>query len=165
MTSLKYLTAAGMVSLAALAVAMPAIADDAKSDGTPPDSAGGRYMFNKTVDGMVRLDTQTGAVALCSQRAVGWACVVAPEDRAMLENEIARLRAENGALKKDILAHGLPLPAGTGPVAAAEPPQNGITVPLPSDADLDRMTAFANKVWQRFKDMVERAQQQMFNKS
>jgi hypothetical protein len=158
---------------AALILAAPATAQDAV-----PDSAGGRYIFNKTAEGMVRLDTQSGEVALCSQRTVGWACVTAPEDRALLEAEIARLRAENAALKKDILARGLPLPQGMMP----EPPlaqnnpaqnqtsqnqtsQNGITVPLPSDADIDRVTAFANRMWHRFKDMVERAQQQIFNKS
>ena len=61
---------------------------------------------------------QTGEVSVCSQRAVGWACQAAPEDRAVLENEIARLRTENAALKKEILAHGLPLPGGAMP----EPP-------------------------------------------
>jgi hypothetical protein len=160
----------GMIAAvsAALVLAAPAHAEDAT-----PDSAGGRYMFNKTADGVVRLDTKTGEVALCSQRTVGWACTAAPEDRSVLENEIARLRAENAALKKDILARGLPLPQGAMP----EPPmaqnnttqnntsQNSITVPLPSDADIDRMTAFANRMWHRFKDMVERAQQQIFNKS
>ena len=66
----------------------------------------------------MRLDKQTGDVSLCSQRTVGWACQAAPDDRAVLEDEIARLRRENAALKKDILARGLPLPAG----AMAEPP-------------------------------------------
>ena len=151
---------------AALAVAAPALADDAT-----PDSASGRYMFNKTADGVVRLDTKSGEVALCSQRTVGWACTAAPEDRAVLEDEIARLRAENAALKKDILARGLPLPPGANPVPSPEQPsaqnktsQNSITVPLPSDADIDRVTGFANRVWHRFKDMVERAQQQIFSK-
>jgi hypothetical protein len=158
---------------AALVLAAPAFAEDAM-----PDSAGGRYMFNKTADGVVRLDTKTGEVALCSQRTVGWACTAAPEDRAVLENEIARLRAENATLKKDILAHGLPLPQGAVPesptaqnnavqnnTAQNNSSQNSITVPLPSDADIDRVTAFANRMWHRFKDMVERAQQQIFNKS
>jgi hypothetical protein len=145
----------------AFAVAAPALADDAM-----PDSAGGRYIFNKTAEGVVRLDTKTGEVALCSQRTVGWACTAAPEDRAVLENEIARLRAENAALKKDILARGLPLPPGVmpeTPTAQNTAPQNSITVPLPNDADIDRMTSFANRMWHRFKDMVERAQQQIFN--
>ena len=117
----------------------------------------------------MRLDTQTGEVAQCSQRSVGWACQAAPEDRAVLENEIARLRSENAALKKDILARGLPLPPGAMP----EPPsaQNGgppNSVPnlrLPSDADIDRMMAFVGRVWHRFVDAIQRAQKQVLNKS
>ena len=87
----------------------------------------------------------------------------------MLENEIARLRSENAALKKDILSRGLPLPPGAMP----EPPvaQNGepqISVPnlhLPSDADVDRMVALSDRVWHRFVDAIERAQKQILNKS
>jgi hypothetical protein len=153
---------------AAVAFTAPATAGDAT-----PDAAGGRYMFNNTADGVVRLDTQSGQVSLCSQKGINWVCEAAPEDRAVLENEIARLRAENGALKKDILARGLPLPPGAtaeAPTAQNSATQNNtspnsITVPLPSDADIDRMTALANRVWNRFKEMVGRAQQQLFNKS
>ena len=43
--------------------------------------------------------------------------------------------------------------------------QNSITVPLPSDADIDRMVAYAGQLWHRFIDAVDRAQQQVFNKS
>src|ERR1700691_6475585 len=94
----------------------PAFADDAT-----PDDEGGRYTFSKQADGVLRLDKQTGNVSLCSQRTVGWACQAAPDDRAILEDEIARLRRENAVLKKDILARGLPLPAGGTP---APPPKS-----------------------------------------
>jgi len=156
--------------IAALALIVPAIAPaitPALADDATPDSAGGRYIFNKTADGVVRLDTQSGQVSLCSQRTVGWACATAPEDRAVLENEIGRLRSENAALKKAIISRGLPLPPGASPLPLPEPPvaQNSVTVPLPSDADINRMAAFANQVWHRFKEMVERAQQQILNKS
>jgi len=137
----------------------PALAEDAT-----PDTEGGRYTFNKVADGFLRLDTKTGEVSVCREHTVGWACQAAPEDRAVLENEIARLHGENAALKKDILAHGLPLPAGTMP----EPPaaQNGEpTVRLPSDADLDRMMAIAGRVWHRLVEAIARAQKQLLNKS
>jgi hypothetical protein len=181
MMILKSAAIASAAAIAALSAAVVLAAPVQAADATP-DSAGGRYIFNKTAEGMLRLDTQSGEVALCSQRTVGWACTAAPEDRAVLENEIARLRAENAALKKDILAHNLALPQGMMPEPATaenntaqnnaaqdkaqdKTSQNSITVPLPSDADIDRMTAFANRVWHSFKDMVERAQQQIFNKS
>jgi hypothetical protein len=141
----------------------------ALADATTPDTAGGRYMFEQQPAGQgggyVRLDTQTGEVALCSQRAVGWACEAAPEDRAVLENEIARLHAENAALKKEILTRGLPLPPGVAAELGAQAAQNSVTLQLPNDADIDRMVAYAGRLWHRFVDAVERAQKQVFNKS
>ena len=149
----------GVVCLAA-----PAGADEAP----PPDTAGGRYVFAKEADrqgnGYVRLDTQTGEVSLCSQRAVGWACTAAPDDRAVFENEIARLRAENAALKKDLVTHGLPLPPGTT-AESSSTQSNQLTVQLPSDAQIARVMAFAARIWHRFVAAVERAQKQILNKS
>jgi len=146
------------LAIAALALILPALADDAT-----PDNGGGRYTFNKVADGFVRLDTQTGEVSVCGRQTVGWACLAAPEDRAALENEIARLRSENAALKKDILARGLPLPPGTMP----EPPntQSGDrSLRLPSDADVNRMVAFVGRVWHRLVEAIARAQKQVLDK-
>ena len=129
-----------------------------------PDSAGGRYIFSKQGNGFVRLDSKTGEVALCSPKSVGLACEAAPEDRTVLENEIARLRSENAILKKDLIARGLPLPPG----ASAEPPPaqgEAPVVRLPSDAEIDRMVALAGRVWHRLIDALERAQRQILNKS
>jgi hypothetical protein len=150
------------------AVVAPAIVTPALADDTGPDAAGGRYLFEKQsgdqASGYLRLDTKTGEVALCSQRSVGWACEAAPEDRAVLENEIARLRAENAALKRDLLSRGLPLPPGAMP--EPPPPASGqLVMRLPSDADLDRMLAIVGQAWHRFVAAVERAQKQILNKS
>jgi hypothetical protein len=139
------------------------------AEQAPPDTAGGRYVFSKQADGFVRLDTQTGEVSLCVQKSVGWACQAAPDDRAVLEDEIARLRGENIALKKDLLSRGLPLPpsAASGPpVAQSDQPQNGTSnLRLPSDADVDRMVGLAGRVWHRFLDALDRAEKQVLNKS
>lgn len=146
----------------------------AASETAPPDNAGGRYVFEKPAgdsaqgsgqdSAYVRLDTKTGEVSLCSQHAIGWACEAAPDDRAVLEGEIARLRAENGALKEALLSRGLPLPPG----AAAETPgaqSNQIVVPLPSNADIDRVVAMVGHAWHRFVEAIQQAQKQVFNKS
>ncbi len=136
----------------------PALADEAT-----PDSEGGRYVFSKQANGFLRLDSRSGAVSLCTAQPVGWACQTAPEDRAVFENEIARLQSENAALKKFLLAHGLSLPPGVAPDASTT--QNDSTLHLPSDAEIDRAIAFVGHVWQRFMDAVARAQKQVFNKS
>jgi hypothetical protein len=147
------------VVLAGVCLIMPARADEAS-----PGNDHGRYILNKVADGFLRLDTQTGDVSICAQRTVGWACQAMPDDRAVLENEIARLRGENGALKKEILANGLPLPAG----AAADVTgagDNSVTLRLPSDGEVDSAVAYVGRMWHRFVDALARAQKQMLNKS
>ncbi len=137
----------------------PALADDAM-----PENDGSRYTFSKVADGFLRLDTQTGEVAICSQRTVGWACQAVPEDRAVLESEIVRLRHENAALKKDMLARGLPLPAGTLP----EPPvvrDGDHALPPRLHSDLDRVMDLVDRMWHRLVEAIAHAQKQMLNKS
>jgi hypothetical protein len=147
------------IVIAVFCLSAPVLADDAT-----PDTAGGRYTMSKVADGFVRLDTQTGAVALCSQRTVGWACQAAPEDRVAFESEIARLRSENAALKQAMLSHGLPLPSGVMPEPSTAH-GNDITICLPDNADIDRAVAYVGRIWQRFVEAVARAQKQMLNKS
>jgi hypothetical protein len=147
------------IAITAVCLSAPVFADDAT-----PDTNGGRYTLNKVTEGFVRLDTQTGEVALCSQRTVGWACQVAPEDRAAFESEIARLRGENAALKQALLSRGLPLPSGATPAPSGSH-DNDITIRLPGNADIDRAVAYVGRLWNRFVDAVNRAQKQMLNKS
>jgi len=147
----------------AIAVATAILTGSARAEQAAPDTEGGRYVFSKQADGFLRLDTQSGSVALCSEQPVGWACQAAPEDRAVFEREIGRLQNENAALKRTMLAHGLPLPPGIAPDTGTV--QNESTLRLPSDADIDRAIAFVGHVWQRFMDAIARAQKQVFNKS
>jgi hypothetical protein len=147
----------------AVAVAAAVLIGPARADEPTPDTEGGRYVFSKQANGYLRLDTQSGAVALCSEQPVGWTCQAAPEDRAVFEREIARLQNENAALKRALLAHGLSLPPGVASDTATA--QNDSTLRLPSDAEIDRAIAFVGHVWQRFIDAIARAQKQVFNKS
>jgi hypothetical protein len=122
-----------------------------------PDTENGRYSFSAITDGMLRLDTRTGAVSLCAKQAAGWACNAVPDERQALENEIARLQRENGALKKDMLARGLPLPGGVAKAPSAEQQRElQFKVPLPSDAEIDRVMSAFEKMWRRLIDMVQR---------
>ena len=121
-----------------------------------PDSENGRYSFSAVPDGMLRLDTRTGAVSLCGKQAAGWACNSVPDERAALENEIARLQRENGALKKDMLARGLALPGGVASAPSAQQRELNLKVPLPSDAEIDRVMSAFEKMWRRIVDMVQK---------
>ena len=85
---------------------------------SPTDTEAGRFSFHKVDEGFLRLDSRTGQVSLCNHKNLGWACETIPDERAALENEIARLQTGNAALKKDTLARGLSLPDPVKP----EPP-------------------------------------------
>jgi hypothetical protein len=152
------------VTLAAIAATLLLTAT-VSAEEPPPQSSDARYSFHKVADGYVRLDTQTGAVALCNRQPVGWACVTAPEDRVVLEHEIERLRAENAALKQALLAHGLPLPHGATAEQPAAGDDNTVTLRLPSNADVDRVIAFIGRVWHDFIEAIDNAQNQAPHKS
>jgi hypothetical protein len=139
-----------------LAFALVAIAPAAQAQQTP-DPENGRYTFSAVPDGMLRLDTRTGAVSICAKKDAGWACNVVPDERQALENEIARLQGENGALKKDMLARGLPLPSAVASAPSADKQRElNFKVPLPSDAEIDRVMSAFEKMWRRLIDMVQK---------
>ena len=124
-----------------------------------PDNENGRYTFSELQGSMLRLDSRTGQVSVCSKRPAGWACEAVQDERTALENEIARLQGENATLKKEMFAHNIPLPGG---VKGRRKPE--VTIELPSDADLDRVMAFAEKIWRRLIDMVQRVQKDIDKK-
>jgi hypothetical protein len=134
------------------ALALPAYAQPA------PDSENGRYTFSQAGDQTLRLDTRTGAVSLCAKKDAGWSCAAVPDERSALESEIARLQRENGALKKDMIARGLPLPnAVTGlPAAPGDQRELQLKVPLPSDAEIDRVMSAFERMWRRLIEMVQK---------
>ena len=141
-----------------LALAAAASGPAALAQSAAPDSENGRYTFTQVADGMLRLDTRTGQVSLCSKKDAGFACNAVPDERTALENEIARLQRENGALKKDMLARNLPLPGGVANAPSAEQQRElNLKVPLPSDAEIDRVMGAFEKMWRRLVDMVQKS--------
>ena len=69
-----------------------------------PDSENGRYALSPVADGVLRLDTRTGAVSTCTNGGAGWACYAVPDERAALDAEIGRLQADNERLKAELAA-------------------------------------------------------------
>src|SRR6516164_4943329 len=134
------------------------------AQSTPVESDDSRYTFNQADEGYLRLDDRTGQVSICTRRAVGWACQAVADERTALESEIARLQAENVALKKELLARNLPLPGTAKPdQPATKPEEPGLQ--LPSEAELNKVMSFLDKVWRRLVDMIVTLQKDMSNKS
>jgi hypothetical protein len=139
-----------------------------------PDTENGRYTLSPVADGVVRLDTRTGAVSTCNNNGTGWACYAVPDERAALDAEIGRLQADNEKLKAQ-LAEREPTVTGkidepmpkepkskTDSLKKAEPKagdsERKIEIPLPSDRDMDRMMAFLEQAWRRLVEMANRMQ-------
>jgi hypothetical protein len=140
-----------------------------------PDGEKGRYALSPVADGVIRLDTRTGAVSTCSNAGKGRACYAVPDERAALDAEIGRLQADNEKLKAELAARGPmvtdktdeALPK-TDSLKKAEPKvadgERKIEIPLPSDRDMDRVMSFLERAWQRLIEMANRMQKDVTGK-
>ena len=134
-----------------------------------PDGEKGRYSMSPAGDGVIRLDTRTGAVSTCSHGSAGWACYAVPDERAAFDAEIGRLQADNEKLRtqlaerdgtvtgksEDALPKSDSLKKPEPKVAEGE---RKIEIPLPSDRDMDRMMSFLERAWRRLIEMANRVQ-------
>ena len=140
-----------------------------------PDTENGRYALSPVADGVLRLDTRTGAVSTCTNTGTGWACYTVPDERAALDAEIGRLQADNEKLKAELAAReptvtgkiDEPLPK-TDSLKKPEPKvadgERKIEIPLPSDRDMDRVMSFLEQAWRRLVEMADRMQKDIAGK-
>ena len=145
-----------------------------------PDGEKGRYALSPVPDGVIRLDTRTGAVSTCSNSSAGWACYAVPDERTALDQEIGRLQADNEKLRSQLAERE---PTVTGKIDEPLPQESlpktdslkkpepkvadgarKIEIPLPSDRDMDRMMSFLEKAWRRLIDMANRMQKDVTGK-
>jgi hypothetical protein len=134
-----------------------------------PDRDNGHYALVAVTDGVIRLDTRTGAVSTCSNGGAGWACYAVPDERAALDQEIGRLQADNEKLRAELEARqptvagkiDEPLPK-TDSLKKPEPKvvesERRMEIPLPSDRDMDRMMSFLQQAWRRLVEMANQMQ-------
>jgi hypothetical protein len=120
------------------------------ADPSSADDKSGRYTMSPTQDGVVRLDTQTGAMALCQRKNDAWACVDMDDSQRALLAEIDKLKAENKSLRDEVehLDESLGLNDSTAPSS----PQAQIT--LPNEKDVD-------KAFDYFERMLDKLQERM----
>jgi hypothetical protein len=162
-------TSPSKLSAAAAAAALIFLAAGPGGAGAQSDSENGRYALSPVSDGVIRLDTRTGAVSTCGNSGAGWACYAVPDERAALDAEIGRLQAENEKLKTELAAReptvggkiDEPLPK-TDSLKKPEPKvtdsERKIEIPLPTDRDMDRVMSFLEQAWRRLVEMANRLQ-------
>ena len=139
-----------------------------------PDTENGRYALAPVADGVLRLDTRTGAVSTCNNTGTGWACYAVPDERAALDAEIGRLQADNEKLKAELAAREptvpgkiedpLPKADSLKPEPKVAEGERKIEIPLPSDRDMDRMMSFLERAWRRLVEIANRMQKDVSGK-
>jgi hypothetical protein len=159
----------GLLVAAALAFAAGAV-----SAQPMPDAENGRYALSPIADGVLRLDTRTGAVSTCTNSGTGWACYAVPDERAALDAEIGRLEADNEKLRAQLVAREQAPDKIDEPLPKTDqlkpPPQPKVAegerkieipkieIPLPSDRDMERMMSALEQAWRRLVDIANRVQ-------
>ena len=142
-----------IIGLALAAWVVPAAAQSPGADDK-------RFTFHKVDDGYLRLDGRTGDVSLCTRPDTGWVCRTVPDERSALESEIGRLAAENAGLKRTILDRGVALPG----LPPRPPADVGTGSATPTESDIDRVVAFAERLWRRTLNAISNIQRDLADK-
>lgn len=144
-------TAAILAAIASsLLMASPAATQG--SDG----AVAGRYTMQKTDDGFVRLDTQTGAVALCRKHDDRWSCQTISGtggDPAAQPSEIERLERENAELRQEV-ARLEDLLGISGPNSGQPSKSQGLK--LPSEKDVDQAFDYFEGMLRKFQERLKK---------
>jgi hypothetical protein len=99
-----------------------------------PDAA--RFQLERSGDHFVRLDRQTGAMSLCTEKDGALVCRMAADERAAYEEDLDRLTDRVTALEK-----------GGTPSRA-----------LPTDAEVDRSISIMERMMKSFMGMAKEMQ-------
>lgn len=97
-----------------------------------------RYALEKSANGYVRMDKQTGEMSICEERTGQLVCKMAADDRQAFESELDRLQSTVDALE--------------GRVSALE---SGSTSTLPSSEDFDKTMTYMQQFFRGFMDIVK----------
>jgi hypothetical protein len=144
------------VVIVAFALGISALPAAAQS----PDPDDKRFTLHKVDDGYLRLDGRSGAVSLCTRPDSGWVCRAVPDERSALESEIGRLAAENAELKRTLLDRGASLPG----LPPRPPAEVGVGSAAPTESDVDRVVALAERLWRRTLDLVGNIKRELADK-
>ncbi len=142
--------------IGAAAAAIICLAGLSAAAQSTPDTENGRYALAPVADGVLRLDTRTGAASICTDKGAGW-----QKDNEALKAQLAqREPTVTGKIDE-------PLPK-TDSLKKAEPKlsdrERKIEIPLPSDRDMDRVMTFLEQAWRRLVEMANRMQKDVTGK-
>ena len=135
-----------MIAARALLLAAAGASLTISAAADPALETKGRYTMTPVEGGFMRLDTETGAVSLCTRKADAWSCEPVT-DKSTSNDDKARLEAENKDLKDRIRA----LEGGS---AATEPP--GGVSKLPTEKEVDEALDYVERMYKKLRDRIQK---------
>lgn len=133
-----------------MAGATASIAETTRTTADPK----GRYSMSPVDGGFLRLDTETGAVALCIKKDTAWACEPVKDG----SGSPAELEAENKALKDRVKAledSKAPHPPVTGNEYPTEPPGGSVSQ-LPTEEEVDKAFDYIEGMYKKLRDRIKK---------
>lgn len=124
------------------------------------DGQDGRYVFHEVDEGILRLDSRSGELSLCSRQNGNWTCRIVPDERAAVDAEIARLAQENSELRAALAARNQNVVPGaaTPPPNAAKPDAQAAPgdplLRLPTSEEMERARTVVTTIWHRLVEMM-----------
>jgi len=101
-----------------------------------------RYRLEKSANGYVRMDTQTGAMSICEERSGQLVCKTAADERAAYQDEIDKLQSSIKALDERVAKLENSLSAR-------------LESQLPSEEDFNKTMGYMEQFFRTFKDIVK----------
>jgi hypothetical protein len=108
------------------------------------EAAVNRYTMEKTDNGFIRLDTQTGEMSICTQKAGQLVCRLAADERRAFEETLSDLSARVETLESRL--------------DALVPSEDRTGTGIPDEAELDRALGAMEKFMRRFFGLAEELQ-------
>jgi flagellar motility protein MotE (MotC chaperone) len=101
-----------------------------------------RYRLEKSANGYVRMDTQTGAMSICEERSGQLVCKMAADERAAFQDEVDRLQTSVKALDERVSKLENSLSAR-------------FESTLPSEEDFNKTMSYMERFFRTFKNIVK----------
>ncbi len=148
-----------IIAVLPLALAVAVAAPPSESVAAETETAG-RYVMNPVDEGMLRLDTRSGAISLCRRADQGWSCEAVPDTHLKLQQELDSKTAEIEALQQELSALKARLKGGRdagtpGAERDAAKPGTEQPSPVPGEETVDQMMTMLEGMIRRFQDMMQ----------
>lgn len=102
----------------------------------------GRYIFEKSAAGYVRMDSQTGEISICQVQAGQVACKAAADERTASQDELDHLRSELASLSQRL-------------AALEKNPLLNPRAMLPDNDEFERSLGYMERFFRRFLDVMK----------